>query len=185
MEASLNQQQRSGRYKLVALLALFVIPVIAAKLILYMHWYEAGATNKGNLIEPRVTFKQLGIVNPIPDSWQLVFIVPSSCDAVCKERWYLLNQSRVALGAYAERVQIALYASDSSDLEWVNSLADKQHLLMLPARELPVVEQDYLLVDPLGQWVIRYPEVQVEKAVSQSKGLISDVRKILKLSRVG
>ncbi|GAM56107.1 hypothetical protein JCM19231_4053 [Vibrio ishigakensis] len=47
MQASLaKEKQRNGRIKLLAILALFVIPVIAAKVILYMNWYEGGATNK-------------------------------------------------------------------------------------------------------------------------------------------
>lgn len=186
MQASLaEERKRSGRIKLLALIALFVIPVIAAKVILYMNWYEGGATNKGTLIEPRFTFEQVGLSNPIPESWQLVFIVPEVCDAVCEERWHLLNQSHIALGAYAERVEVALYVSNTSDADWVEGLAIEHRILMLPEQELPIVDQDYLLVDPLGQWVIRYPEVESEQAVSQSKGLISDVRKILKLSRVG
>lgn len=186
MDASLaKEKQRSGRRKLLALLALFVIPVVAAKLILYMNWYEGGATNKGTLIEPRFTFEQVGLSNPLPESWQLVFIVLESCDAVCEERWYLLNQSRIALGAYAERVEIAIYVSSSSDAGWVEAKGEQHKVLLLPEQALPIADQDYLLVDPLGQWVIRYPEVDSEQAVSQSKGLISDVRKILKLSRVG
>ncbi|GAM72172.1 hypotehtical protein [Vibrio sp. JCM 19236] len=186
MQASLaKERQRNGRIKLLALLALFVIPVIAAKVILYMNWYEGGATNKGTLIEPRFTFEQAGLSNPIPESWQLVFIVPEVCDSVCEERWYLLNQSKIALGAYSERVEVALYVSTSSDAKWVEALEIEHKVLVLPEQELPIADQDYLLVDPLGQWVIRYPEVDSEQAVSQSKGLISDVRKILKLSRVG
>jgi hypothetical protein len=45
---------------------------------------------------------------------------------------------------------------------------------------------EFVIVDPLGQLVMRYPKVKSEtELVSQSKGLLADLRKLLKLSRVG
>ena len=46
--------------------------------------------------------------------------------------------------------------------------------------------QDFVLIDPLGQWVMRYPTVTSQDELSDElKGLLADLRKLLKLSRVG
>ncbi|CAM3092092.1 hypothetical protein [Vibrio rarus] len=182
---TIYQQQKQGRLKLLALLFIFAVPVIAAHLILNQGWYQSGVTNKGILIEPRFTFTDAGLVNPVSERWQLAFIVPEQCDALCEQRWHLLNQSYIALGAYSERVVITLLVSEISDSAWLAKNRQDQPILMFDQSSVPVKAQDYLLVDPLGQWVMRYPEVNDVNLVSQNKGLIADVRKILKLSRVG
>ncbi|OBT16962.1 hypothetical protein A9264_09535 [Vibrio sp. UCD-FRSSP16_10] len=182
---AIYQQQKQGRLKLLALLFIFAIPVIAAHLILNQGWYQSGVTNKGVLIEPRFTFESAGLVNSITESWQLAFIVPERCDASCEQRWHLLNQSYIALGAYSDRVVITLLVSDTSDSVWLAKNRQQQPTLMFDKQSVPVKSQDYLLIDPLGQWVMRYPNTNIDDLVSQNKGLISDVRKILKLSRVG
>lgn len=183
--ATISVQQKQGRLKLLALLLVFALPVIAAHLILNLGWYHSGVTNKGELIEPRFTFADAGLVNPVPQSWQLVFVVPEICDETCQQRWYLLKQSYIALGAYSERVTVSLYISNTSDMTWLTQNAQTYPVLLLPEQPLPISDQDYVLIDPLGQWVMRYPEVGDSGLVAQNKGLIADVRKILKLSRVG
>lgn len=178
-------QQKQGRLKLLALVLIFALPVIAAHLILNQGWYQSGVTNKGVLIEPRFTFESAGLVNPVSETWQLAFIVPDKCDQTCEQRWHLLNQSYIALGAYSERVVITLYVSENADKSWLAHNKSHHPILQLNSNSLPIESQDYLLVDPLGQWVMRYPQADVSELVVQNKGLIADVRKILKLSRVG
>lgn len=48
-----------------------------------------------------------------------------------------------------------------------------------------VPSQGYLIADTLGQLVMYFPPATEEEQVSHSKGLLSDLRKLLKLSRVG
>ncbi|MEZ9512940.1 hypothetical protein AB4177_17485 [Vibrio breoganii] len=178
-------QQKQGRLKLLALILIFALPVVAAHLILNQGWYQSGVTNKGVLIEPRFTFESAGLVSPVSDTWQLAFIVPDKCDQVCEQRWHLLNQSYIALGAYSERVVVTLYVSETADTSWLAKNQSNYPILQLNSQPLPVESQDYLLVDPLGQWVMRYPQAEMNTLVAQNKGLIADIRKILKLSRVG
>lgn len=181
-EQSQHISQNRGRLRLLALLLIFALPVIAAHLILNQGWYQAGVTNKGVLIEPRFTFQDANQQNPRQGEWQLAFVVPEVCGADCQQRWHMLNQSHIALGAYSERVEVMLYVSDVSDQEWLEAQEADIHQVTLD--QVPIAEQDYVLIDPLGQWVMRYSS-EVPDLVGQNKGLISDVRKILKLSRVG
>ena len=49
-----------------------------------------------------------------------------------------------------------------------------------------VSDFEYVIVDPLGQLVMRYPKVESQDdLVRQSKDVLADLRKLLKLSRVG
>ncbi|CAM3962408.1 hypothetical protein [Vibrio neonatus] len=178
-------RQKQGRAKLLALILIFAVPVIAAHLILHQGWYQSGVTNKGVLIEPRFTFESANLVNPVSERWQLVFIVPDTCDDACNQRWHLLNQSYIALGAYSERVVVSLYTTSTSDQTWLAQNRQERPTLLIDQKNAPVHAQDYVLIDPLGQWVMRYSNIGADQQVSQNKGLISDVRKILKLSRVG
>ncbi|GEA51695.1 hypothetical protein VIN01S_24990 [Vibrio inusitatus NBRC 102082] len=182
---AISPLQKQGRLKLLALILIFALPVIAAHLILNQGWYQSGVTNKGELIEPRFTFESAGLVSPVTEAWQLAFIVPDKCDQTCEQRWHLLNQSYIALGAYSERVVVTLYVSETADKSWLAKNESNYPILRLNSQPVPIESEDYLLVDPLGQWVMRYPQAEASALVVQNKGLIADVRKILKLSRVG
>ncbi|ENV6056109.1 cytochrome oxidase biogenesis cluster protein, partial [Vibrio parahaemolyticus] len=51
----MTSQVTKGRFVLIALICLFALPAIVAKLILAQGWYETGVTNRGKLIEPYTT----------------------------------------------------------------------------------------------------------------------------------
>ncbi|WGV98718.1 hypothetical protein QF117_01765 [Vibrio sp. YMD68] len=175
-----------GRLLLLSLIFVFAIPVISAKLILANHWYEPGVTNQGVLIEPSTTFSQLGTDNPLEQqSWQLAYAVPEVCDTFCEKQLHLLGQSYIALGQYKERVEPVLLLTQRSD---TNAVKDFHYraIEVTEAFSERVGEFETVIVDPLGQLVIRYPKANNEgDLVAQSKGLLADFRKLLKLSRVG
>ncbi|WP_232506970.1 hypothetical protein [Idiomarina piscisalsi] len=50
---------------------LFLLPVLAAWLILSQNWYEAG-TNKGTLLQPPITLSSE--VDALPEGWKLGYI---------------------------------------------------------------------------------------------------------------
>ncbi|MDA0150625.1 hypothetical protein [Vibrio sp. LaRot3] len=173
-----------GRIILIGLVVLFALPAIAAKVILSQHWYQSGVTNKGELIEPTLYFSAYGDENPYQSqSWQLAYVVPSQCDAQCEQQLHLLAQSHLALGKYQQRVTPVLLMSESSDQ---SALSQTQfaNLAISPQLADKVKGFEYVIVDPLGQLVMGY-QLTSEDLVAQSKGLLADLRKLLKLSRVG
>ncbi|PMJ98706.1 hypothetical protein [Vibrio sp. 10N.261.55.A7] len=175
-----------GRILLIALVFVFAMPVISAKLILNNEWYESGVTNQGLLIDPPTNFQALGLDNPLEKkSWQLGYVVPKVCDAFCEKQLYLLGQSHTALGKEKERVEPVAMITSNSDADAVRALS-YQKISVNDEFVAHVSSFEYVIVDPLGQIVMRYPKAQKEDdLVSQSKGLLADFRKLLKLSRVG
>lgn len=174
-----------GRLTLIALVLFFTLPVIAAKAILVKQWYNSGVTNQGTLIEPLTTFESLGVANPFQHKqWQLGYVVPSECEARCQQQIHLLGQTHIALGKYQERVTPVLLRTDQSA-----PLLEEGALTSIAINDAfhqVVGDFEYVIIDPLGQLVMRYPpEQDLAQLPAQSKGLLADLRKLLKLSRVG
>ncbi|EDP57209.1 hypothetical protein [Vibrio sp. AND4] len=171
-----------GRIILVSLICLFALPAIIAKVVLSQGWYETGVTNRGELVEPYTTLEQLGQVSPLTErGWQLAYVLPAECMEQCQQQIHLLQQSHIALGKYQERVVPVIWTSNEvNDLD--QSLKVMQMNGLLSAK---VKAGQMLIVDPLGQLVMSYtPNVQ-EDLVQLNKDVLTDLRKLLKLSRVG
>ncbi|GLT18803.1 hypothetical protein GCM10007938_25840 [Vibrio zhanjiangensis] len=175
-----------SRIIFVALIALFVLPALIAKIFLVNNWYESGVTNKGQLIEPRQSYQGLGIVNPYAGrQWQLGYLVPPQCNEFCHQQIYLLGQSHIALGKYQARVTPVLLVSDLSD-RTVLETNSFQSIEVNDAFHQLVSDFELVIVDPLGQLVMRYPLVESkDDLINQNKDVLADLRKLLKLSRVG
>lgn len=171
-----------GRLVLISLVCLFALPAIVAKLILSQGWYHSGVTNRGKLIEPYTTLEQLGQTSPQAlHGWQLAYVVPSQCEAQCQQQLYLLKQSHIALGKYQDRVVPVLWTSESSD-----SVEVPMETIIINASVADIVQQgQVVIVDPLGQLVMSYTPKPNEDLVKLSKDMLADLRKLLKLSRVG
>lgn len=182
----MNQTLTRSRLKLLALITVFALPAILAKLVLSQHWYNSGVTNKGELITPTLTMQTLGLDNPYQgEKWQLGYLVPQSCNTLCQQQIHYLQQTHIALGKYQQRVVPVVLIDGNSDPEVVGDIG--LDVVRINASFTDVVHQsEYVIVDPLGQLVMRYPQVESQqRLIKQNKGLLSDLRKLLKLSRVG
>ncbi|MCL9773688.1 hypothetical protein [Vibrio methylphosphonaticus] len=179
-----RRAQWKGRLTLLVLILFFTLPFIFAKTILSNHWYQSGVTNHGVLVEPRMTFEDLGLNNPLQrDTWQLGYVLPSVCQVECQNRLYVLGQTYIALGRHQERVTPVVYVLPGQTLP---ELPDSVMLIEVNPQFVSVVpEEGYVIVDTLGQLVMSFEASNAENEASHSKGLLTDFRKLLKLSRVG
>ncbi|CCN73260.1 conserved hypothetical protein [Vibrio nigripulchritudo SFn118] len=174
-----------GRLILIALVALFAMPAIMAKLILEMNWYQPGVTNKGMLVEPESYLSDFKMPGSQDKQWQLGYVLPAKCGSLCQQQLHLLQQSYVSLGKYQDRVQPTVYVTSESDTSVLNDYSFER---VTSTRDFlaKFEQQEYIIVDPRGQLVMHYPkEINPDLLIQQSKGLIADFRKLLKLSRVG
>ncbi|HDM8218488.1 hypothetical protein [Vibrio campbellii] len=171
-----------GRIVLVSLICLFALPAIIAKVVLSQGWYETGVTNRGELVDPYITLEQLGQPSPLEEKgWQLAYVLPSECKEQCQQQIHLMQQSHIALGKYQERVVPVIWTSEeANDVD--QSIVVMQMNDALSSR---VKAGQVLIVDPLGQLVMSYTPEAKEDLVRLSKDVLADLRKLLKLSRVG
>ncbi|MGS0674041.1 hypothetical protein [Shewanella sp. 0m-4] len=181
----MNSPQKSGKKTLILLLLAFVLPVIAAKLVLSFDLYQGGATNKGQLLDTDTSYQNLAMVNPLPHEWQLLYLLPSHCNAVCEDRLYILQQSHTALGRHQDRVHTIILVNEHSDTTVLDAF---DFVTATPSKALSQLldQQELVIVDPLGSLVMSYPVAEDHQAqIMQGKALVADLRKLLKLSRIG
>lgn len=181
-------KRKSQRVLLIVAL-IFVLPLAAAYLVLSMGWYETGVSNKGNLVTPEI---QLSAADneQLPDKWRIAYRMPTNCNTACENSLYVASQLHHALGRQQERVQpIAIAGSESaktlpelpadSTMVIVESEGVHQALATLPEHAL-------LIIDPVGSVVLWYAGSDDRKeTVMNGRDLLSDLQKLLKLSRVG
>ncbi|MBY6019432.1 hypothetical protein KUW04_16790 [Halomonas denitrificans] len=169
------------------LLGAFILPVVLAYLYLTQGWYQSGATNRGQLLN-NLSYQTLAVSNPAERQWQVITLLPAQCDSTCQDRLATLRQTHIALGREQDRVVPLVYLTDQSDATIRTELASQA--LRAAGAEMPVqqalADVAMVVVDPLGQWVMAYPPVQgTEAQIQQGRDLLSDLRKLLKLSRIG
>ncbi|GIU29607.1 hypothetical protein L2719_08300 [Shewanella schlegeliana] len=181
----MNSPKKNGNKTLILLLLAFILPVVAAKLVLSFDLYNGGATNQGQLLATDVSYQSLKMDNPKPHEWQLVYLLPRHCNAVCQDRLYILQQSHTALGRNQNRVHTIVMVDEHSD---TSALADFNVITATPSQQLSQMldQQQLVIIDPLGSLVMSYPVAEGHQAqIMQGKALVSDLRKLLKLSRIG
>ncbi|ABE56797.1 conserved hypothetical protein [Shewanella denitrificans OS217] len=172
---------------LFVLILVFVLPVALAKLVLSLNLYQGGATNQGELLTGDISYQSLTQANPKPHSWQILYLLPSHCGSQCQDRLYILQQSHIALGQVKNRVAPIIIVQSNSDVSALDKL-ELNYSTMTANTQLAslLVEQQMIIVDPLGNLVMRYDGISGRDAnISQGKAMLADLRKMLKLSRVG
>ncbi len=175
--AAVGETRRTaiGRWKMIAVLAICAAPVIASYLTYYVIRPE-GRRVFGELISPQRPLPDLKAVGlkgdevnlrSLKGQWLLVSISGGACDEVCQRHLYLQRQIRESLGQEKDRVDRVWLVNDDAAVPdalrpalrdatvlRVNTGALSQWLA--PAAGHSVAEHLYL-IDPLGNWMMRFP----------------------------
>ncbi|MEZ9883415.1 hypothetical protein AB4374_06040 [Vibrio splendidus] len=185
--AELRSRRTKGRLVLIGLVLIFALPAIIAKTVLDQNWYTSGVTNSGELVEPRITLADFGVTVPMAgEGWVVGYIAPTECESLCEQQLHYLNQSYLALGKNKERVTAVVFVSEGNSLSGSLNKPDLSLLTGGDQLSTEFAPASIVIIDPLGQLVMEYKSVSdPSQLVSQSKGMIHDLRKLLKLSRVG
>jgi len=187
-----------GRRQLLIVAAVFLLPVLVAFTLYYGKlWRPAGSSSKGELIEPARPLVIAGLrhedgttadASVFQDKWTLLYIGDGACDADCRTALVFARQSRLALNNEMTRVQRIFLATDHCcDTAYFSaeqpglialdaSSPDAQKLL---AQFPPDRARSLFIVDPLGNLMMRHDASQT------TKGLLEDLKKLLKLSHIG
>jgi hypothetical protein len=183
---------RRGRAQFLLIALVFFGPLLFAAWL----YYQGGAlqpaekANHGALLEPIVN---LGDAVPGSDilgrrSWLLVYANDAACDEACERALYTLRQSRLMLGKEMDRLErVFLHGEQGPD----NLRAAGEHTGLITLRDAPlqlVLENKkpgalagggYYLVDPHGNLVMYFdPDIDPRE-------MVDDIKRLLKLSRIG
>jgi hypothetical protein len=186
MNSTAEQLRARNLRTIGALAAIFFLPVLASFWIYYFtDWRPAGSTAHGVLIQPPVPLANGEVFQ---DKWTLLYVAEGGCDPACVNALYIARQTRLLLNKDMQRVNRVLLSTGPVD----RAVLESRHpgVLLLDAaspaadgvlRAIPAQQRanGLFIVDPLGNLVMRYD------ARENPKGLLDDLKKLLKLSHIG
>jgi hypothetical protein len=165
----------AGRWKMLVVLLVCAAPVIASYFTYYVIRPE-GRRNFGELIDPqralpaiaaRTLDGQAGELTALKGQWLLISVAGGACDLRCQKNLYFQRQLREALGKEKDRMDRVWLVDDEAAVPMVlrPALDSSTVLRVAPAALAQWLEpaagqrlQDHLyLVDPLGNWMMRFP----------------------------
>ncbi|WP_426104071.1 SCO family protein [Massilia sp. TSP1-1-2] len=190
--------QTSGRWKLLAVLAVCASPLIFSYLTYYVI-KPSGRTNYGTLIDPRAhPFPALGTtgldgkplaLDAYKGKWIMLQVEPGDCPQACKDQLVKVRQLRLMQGKGMERIERVWLITDNAplDIELMKVIDGVRMLRVKPDAVkawLPVepggdVTDHLYLIDPLGNLMMRFPKDAEPNKVTK------DIGKLLKASAIG
>ncbi len=195
--ADMAERTKSGRWKMLLVLLLCASPVIASYITYYFIRPE-GRRNFGELINPQRVVPNLNAtllsgasinLQKLTGQWLLVSVSGGACDASCQKHLYLQRQLRESLGKEKDRLDWVWLVSDTAPIPDVLLPALKEAtVLRLPAEQIttwmqPAASQqlaDHLyLIDPMGNWMMRFPPGLDAAAAKKAK---SDIDRVMRAS---
>tara|TARA_R110000764_G_scaffold152858_1_gene240659 strand:+ start:1157 stop:1756 length:600 start_codon:yes stop_codon:yes gene_type:complete len=185
-----------GQLKLLAICAVVFGPILVAGLMAHFNiGIPQTHSNKSDLVEPDIQLENWQIaLEPVGYGapWRLLVTSPEACTDACLQLVHEARQINVAVGREADRVEhlLALGVSlSSTQQEQLEKRFPRlqQATLSTPAynssvQQLPAAWQQgpqLWLVDPLGRVVLH------QSAAAPGKHLLDDLKRLLKLSKVG
>src|SRR5690606_24067035 len=181
--------QRRGRWQLLLLVAVFVVPILAALVINAAGWVPAPARQHGELLQPPLDLRGESLAladggayawQPEARMWRLVALPPAECDAACRQVASALDRVWRLLGHDADRLDVLWAGAWPQGVQAPSTLHVVAHDPALRARLAPAgaawaAGTTVHVVDPNGFVVLRYP------AGFDAAGLHADVKRLVKL----
>lgn len=190
-----------SRKTLIALILVFVGP-LALAIVLFAFRDRLpipGPRTVGELIVPAVPVPDLHprslAAAPLTESiprgrWTLAYLTAGGCDLQCEANLFKMRQVRLLVGRDRDRVDRLLLITGPTRPGGLDEIikrypklpigelnaADQHALVQVLSAELP---DHVFIVDPLGNAMMRYPTDVT------AKGLLKDLKHLLKVSQIG
>ncbi len=200
------ERTRSGRLKMLLVLAVCAAPVIASYFTFYVV-RPAGRTNFGVLVQPQRPLPELAAqgldgkpveMASLRGQWLVMSVAHAACDATCEATLFLQRQLRAGLGKDKDRVDWVWLINDDAPVPAAMlPRLEGATTLRIPAQSAtnwlgdgadgPLSGAIYL-VDPLGNYMMRFPAPDLESDSSQeaklkhAKKVKRDVERLLRAS---
>lgn len=178
---------RAGRWRMVLVMLACAAPVVASYFTYYVIRPE-GRRNFGELIHPQRPLPMMqarGLqgetvqLQSLQGQWLFISVAGGACDTPCQTHLYLQRQLREALGKEKERMDWVWLINDDAAVipELLPALKDatvlRVHAPALNQWLLPEaghrLSEHLYLVDPLGNWMMRFPAGLTQESAKQVK----------------
>ncbi len=178
---------RSGRVKLLALMAIALVPIFIACITYFQFPALApmGRTNQGELVWPVVQGNGIALQLEALETWALIQPVDANCRDDCRQMLYLSRQVVAGLGKDASRVTRVLLSRNSLSEEFGRHIAREHRDALIVQSGTDILNgiiglrPVLFLMDPNGNIMMYYP---MDKA---GKPMLRDLKHLLKISNIG
>jgi hypothetical protein len=170
-----TKRTSSGRMKMLLVMLICAAPVVASYVTYYVIRPDA-RRSYGELIEPQRPLPTVPAaaldgkavqLSSLKGQWLLVSVAGGACDKECEKHLYLQRQLRESLGKDKDRLDWVWLVSDDAPVREALRPAlaqatvlrvDAQQLAawLAPAQGHAVADHLYV-VDPMGNWMMRFP----------------------------
>lgn len=184
-----------------ALIALLFLGSLGVAFLMYygLDWAPGADAAHGRLIHPakplehfegtRLEGGGFGL-SDLKGQWNMVFVHTGACAEACQETLYRLRQVRLTFGRDMPRLNRVLLLGSTTDAHGVREVLEAHPDLdavragagligTLEDAAGGAVENGVLIVDPLGNLMMRY------SSDFELKGLQGDLKRLLKYSHIG
>ena len=187
-------KQGKGRVQLLLIATVFLGPLVLAAWLYFaaQDLTPEGRTNNGVLLQPIVNLPDMLPGSPLhahnDGHWVLLYTNTGGCDEACEYSLYTLRQSRLMLGKEMDRVKrVFLHGTESPDTLFIAE--EHKGLITLRDADLRAVLDNkkpesltgggYYLIDPHGNLVMYF------RPGINPREMVDDIKRLLKLSRIG
>ena len=197
-DSASNQRKARGRWRMILVMLVCAAPVIASYFTYYVLRPE-GRRNFGQLIDPQRSLPDQLVTDlsgrasnlrALKGQWLLVSVAGGACDEACAEHLYLQRQLRESLGKEKDRLdRVWLISDDHSVSDKLRPALMGATVLRVPAEKLAVwlapadgqqLPDHLYLVDPMGNWMMRFPpKIDIAQAANAKR----DIERVLRASR--
>ena len=197
-----GKRTSAGRWKMILVLLICALPVIASYFTYYVVRPE-GRRNFGELIDPQRSLPDIFAksqdgksenLRALKGQWLLLSVGSGACDEACAHNLYLQRQLHTSLGKDRDRVERVWMIADEKpadekpvDAALRAAITDAVILRVktsqladwLRAGEGKRLSDHLYLVDPMGNWMMRFPaRLDLASAAKAKK----DIERLLRAS---
>ena len=187
----------SGRWKMIVILLVCAAPVLLSYVTYYVIRPE-GRRNFGELINPQRPLPSMrtegldgkaGELRALKDQWLLISVGNAACEQACQQRLYYQRQIRESLGREKDRLDSVWLINDAATVDArIRPGLVSTTVLRVPADAVAQwlqpaagqrLEDHIYLVDPLGNWMMRFPATMNADGAAKAK---RDLDRLLRAS---
>jgi cytochrome oxidase Cu insertion factor (SCO1/SenC/PrrC family) len=196
-----TSKQPVSRGTLIGLLVVFLAPLVLATLLYQFRdrMPAIGTRSHGELIDPARPWDRFEAraadghrlsLDDLRGKWTLAYMGNGPCELACETGLFKMRQVRLALGADMKRIQRLYLGNTPLDRASLQPILERNpRLTFATLADEPqhswsdVLGEDAVghiyVIDPLGNVMMRYD------ARATSKGMLNDLKRLLKVSQIG
>ena len=192
MNTPTRAEQKKARRTLLAIVAVFALPLVLAWLFTIgpVDWRPAKTVNYGVLLEPPLRLQSSGVmdaegseltVDAVARDWFLVVLHAAACTEQCQGLLQIAERIRIAVGRDMSRITLALLGPDNDKpvprtQRWLLPTDDKLIGAVRRAMGARQFDSVLLIVDHRGRIILAYPPAE------DGQGVLDDLKRLLRAS---